>query len=396
MHTINLDRAVFHTRSRIEVAAPILSAQRLLAKEGVHVVARIGEIDLTDADFHRKSIVAGDLSNAVLDTEPDMTSVPASPETQAQRRELREKANAAVAAITHTSVNSLVRANVDGLLLSAVNLEDCQFSGAHGLDKLRISETCTFRVREPRQLRKPSTWRYANRRLIYEEDIWRKARSATENPDKTPEPLAAAEIAGIYRELRKGLEDAKNEPGAADFYYGEMEMRRLSARKRHHRQLPPAPDLHRPSWVERWLLTAYWLVSGYGLRASRTVAAYAVVLLVCALLFMVPWFAYPTPPPERAAAMDPSTGEVRYERPGSADGALPPTACVEPPTDCGRATFTQALEFSARESLALLRNPGAQKLTTTGPGTVLDLALRLLGPILLGMAALAIRARTKR
>jgi hypothetical protein len=27
----------------------------------------------------------------------------------------------------------------------------------------------------------------------------------------------ALEIAGIYRALRKGLEDAKDEPGAADF-----------------------------------------------------------------------------------------------------------------------------------------------------------------------------------
>ena len=31
---------------------------------------------------------------------------------------------------------------------------------------------------------------------------------------------------GLYRALRKGREDVKDEPGAADFYYGEMEMRR--------------------------------------------------------------------------------------------------------------------------------------------------------------------------
>jgi hypothetical protein len=30
----------------------------------------------------------------------------------------------------------------------------------------------------------------------------------------------------LYRALRKGREDAKDEPGAADFHYGEMEMRR--------------------------------------------------------------------------------------------------------------------------------------------------------------------------
>jgi hypothetical protein len=33
-------------------------------------------------------------------------------------------------------------------------------------------------------------------------------------------------VAPLYRALRKAQEDAKDEPGAADFYYGEMEMRR--------------------------------------------------------------------------------------------------------------------------------------------------------------------------
>ena len=40
-----------------------------------------------------------------------------------------------------------------------------------------------------------------------------------------------AEVAAIYRELRAGQEGRKDEPGSADFYYGEMEMRRLAAPK---------------------------------------------------------------------------------------------------------------------------------------------------------------------
>jgi hypothetical protein len=35
-----------------------------------------------------------------------------------------------------------------------------------------------------------------------------------------------AQAAAAYRALRKSREDNKDEPGAADFYYGEMEMRR--------------------------------------------------------------------------------------------------------------------------------------------------------------------------
>jgi DNA invertase Pin-like site-specific DNA recombinase len=37
----------------------------------------------------------------------------------------------------------------------------------------------------------------------------------------------------IYRALRKAQEDKKNEPGAADFYYGEMEMRRHPSASTH-------------------------------------------------------------------------------------------------------------------------------------------------------------------
>jgi hypothetical protein len=59
----------------------------------------------------------------------------------------------------------------------------------------------------------------------------------------------------------KGREDSKDEPGAADFYYGEMEMRR------HSTGTPPS---RRPIVSIIWL---YWLVSGYGLRASRALIA---------------------------------------------------------------------------------------------------------------------------
>jgi len=54
------------------------------------------------------------------------------------------------------------------------------------------------------------------RRIVAEELRWRQ--SHTGRCDKTADHgfVPALEIAGIYRDLRKGLEDAKNEPGAAD------------------------------------------------------------------------------------------------------------------------------------------------------------------------------------
>jgi hypothetical protein len=68
--------------------------------------------------------------------------------------------------------------------------------------------------------------------------------------------------------LRKSREDRKNEPGAADFYYGEMEMRRHSAR-----------------FWDRFIITLYWALSGYGLRASRALGALlALAAITVALL----------------------------------------------------------------------------------------------------------------
>ncbi len=78
-------------------------------------------------------------------------------------------------------------------------------------------------------------------------------------------------LAVMYRQVRAVLEDARNEPGAADLYYGEMEMRRAAARRD-------------AGWGERWLLGGYWLVSGYGLRASRSLAGLAGLILVAAVV----------------------------------------------------------------------------------------------------------------
>ncbi|MFE2720191.1 hypothetical protein ACFXKI_52195 [Streptomyces mirabilis] len=68
-----------------------------------------------------------------------------------------------------------------------------------------------------------------------------------------PDGAGPTQLAPVYRALRKAFEDSKNKPGAADFCYREMEMRR------HDRTVT--------SSAERGLLHAYWMVSGNGLRA---------------------------------------------------------------------------------------------------------------------------------
>ena len=136
-------------------------------------------------------------------------------------------------------------------------------------------------------------------------------------------------MANVYRSLRKAFEDSKNEAGAGDFYYGEMEMRR------HSTENPRA---------ERTILWVYWLLSGYGQRAARAIAALVVLIATVGTLLAV-W------------------GQPAAEAAQIAVGAV------------------------------VLREPGAE-LTEAGQWTVM--VARVLGPVLLALAILAVRARVKR
>jgi hypothetical protein len=59
--------------------------------------------------------------------------------------------------------------------------------------------------------------------------------------DPDPSSTPAHDVAKVYRKLRKSRKDAKDESGAADFYYGEIEMRRAAA----------------PQWSSEWLSWLY-------------------------------------------------------------------------------------------------------------------------------------------
>jgi hypothetical protein len=149
-----------------------------------------------------------------------------------------------------------------------------------------------------------------------------------------PERLAA-----LYRQLRKAQEDAKNEPGAADFYYGEMEMRR------HARSTPLA---------ERLILAAYWAVSGYGLRATRSFVALALLVAGSAVVLQHAGFPGPTP------------------------------------------AYLDSLLYAAGSVLSLSLTIGHLPAVLTHWGDVIRMLLRIAGPVLLGLAALALRGRVKR
>ena len=58
--------------------------------------------------------------------------------------------------------------------------------------------------------------------------------------------LQPAQVAAVYRDRRRSFEAKSDEPGAADFYYGEMEMRRRCAcRRTEASSTRPALSTHR-------------------------------------------------------------------------------------------------------------------------------------------------------
>jgi uncharacterized protein YjbI with pentapeptide repeats len=281
---------------------------------------------------------------------------------------------------------SLRRADVAGLRVANVDLQACRFVGAYNLDKLRIEG-------EPQLTRAPGWWR-TRRKTLAEEQHWRASRTGrwrqrgwypeacklpASHRAQRPAVLSPAQVAVLYRELRKGREDAKDEPGAADFYYGEMEMRRHT---QHEQAQHERRRSHWATWAaartEHAVVWLYWLVSGYALRAWRALTAFTAVILVAALIFA--FWGFPA-------------SELRFRPVGiGPDGALVyEQRPAEPPPGVGR--LPAALRFSAQSATALLRGPDR---VLTPLGEWVAIALRFLGPVLLGLAILSVRGRVRR
>jgi len=331
-----LDRATFEQDITIEVVGAELSCVGTRFTEAATLRLRRAQVVLDAAVFRKPSTVA---------FAPDL------PRRHGQPRLL-----------------SLRGVDVATLTLRELNLAACLFQGAHHLDQLRIEGARPFadtpeawRLQLGRW-RVPIWRRWSRRQTLAEEHRWRAelsrprpARwsridrptwhgSATQTPrwvvertGQQVQPLGPDRLAALYRALRKAQEDSKNQPEAADFYYGEMEMRRQD------------PNTPWPEWVTLWL---YWLISGYGLRGLRALASLAVVVLGLAmLLHLVGYATHPSP-----------------------------------------ASVWGSLLYAASSTLWI----GDDQVRLTGWGKLLRIALRLAGPVLLGLALLSMRNRVKR
>ncbi len=416
-----LNGVVFRERVQIEAAAAACCCQRTRFLAGVQLRVRWAQVALDGADLAAPSILTG---------------VPAFPGIDESRwARALERTRAANIRGSRPRVVSLRHADVAGLTVAAADLRACRFAGAHHLDRLHAEESNYFAYtprgwrwttrqtiaeehhwrarRHPDATISPKGpvfaltsrgWGWVPRQTVAEDHGQRVRRhpDATITLDgqdtmmaatrSTPagrgagwyhlahqppawlevEQVTPAQVAALYRALRKGREDNKDEPGAADFYYGEMEMRRHAKHEqaRHHGHRGPATA----ATIEHAILWLYWLISGYGLRAWRAVMAILVVLALFPVLMVAFGFQHP------------ASGQAT----GAASTSVTTPTQMTQPSDT---SFPAAVVYGARTAIGLSRDPQP---ALTRWGDVMQIIVRITVPVLLGLAVLSIRGRVKR
>ena len=354
-----LDHASFGQSPTLAISADRLDCEGTKLPDGATLHLRWVEVRLEGVDFARPSVLAGVDPFAELDEDPLRRRVVRSWRTERPR----------VLSLRDTDVRNLTLANVD--------LRACRFTGAYSLDQLRLQATVDFAdrpagVKVGRAI--PPLWRWTRRRTLAEEHRWRRtqAKHAGWYPRacrvrglaKQEHSLRPAHIALLYRALRKGREDSKDEPGAADFYYGEMEMRR------HDRTAP---------WPERVVLLLYWVSAGYALRATRALGCLLVLLAMATVLLASTGFAPAPPTAPQTATISSTPTQQRAQI-----SAMPTMTAERPfPDRLGTAALVAVEGAVFRSSDQAL----------TYKGRLIHAALRLVGPVLLGLALLSVRGR---
>ncbi|MGP3920942.1 pentapeptide repeat-containing protein [Nonomuraea sp. 10N515B] len=233
---------------------------------------------------------------------------------------------------TLVAVHTLNGTDVSNFIFSHLDLANARLETAANLDKIVVQGPLAMK-RPPRFRVKRAVLlgEIACRTTMLNRRRWRRLLDS----DVTPVP-SLPELQAAYRALRKSQEDRKDSPGSADFYYGEMEMRRLAS-----------PRLS----VERGILTLYWIVSGYGLRAWRALALLGASLTITTALL------------------------IRFG--------------LTQPTD-----FQESLIFSLQNTISITNTTFLTKMNHTGAW--IQIFQKITGPALIALAALALRGRVKK
>ncbi|RJL30062.1 pentapeptide repeat-containing protein [Bailinhaonella thermotolerans] len=322
---VDLALASFQRLARVELTAETVRFDRTSFPGGARLLVDRAEVWLDDVEFGAASVFG-----ARRDTHVGQVF--------ADRPVLRGVAGTDLANLT----------------VVFCDLSRCSFRGAYNLDRMRVDYMNAFGSSPGRLFARRRTLADEHRfRALHGRPRTRRRWRLAGDSDDDLTAVRGGDVGGDYHALRKGREDEKDEPGAADFYYGEMEIRRLFLRAGLRGALRGREWGRLASTSGDWLLvTLYWLLSGYGLRLWRALTAFAVLVAVAAAAF-VGW--------------------------GFPPGATP--------------SYPDAVRFSLRSAVSLLRGPEA---ALTPAGEWIELVLRFTAPVLLGLALLAVRARVKR
>jgi hypothetical protein len=356
-HVIDLRAATFEGPVEVELDDPDLTVDLRFAR-----VVRPMQFKL--------NVKRTNLTGASLEAE---TTVEAAGELECNQ--LRVRAASTIRKLAgapgRLHVSTLRDASFDATLTIAaeVDVGMCVFQGAQNVDRVVLTTIDSLRVG------------WSGRHALFEEHVWRSSSSRVRGRGwrtRWPVPgelemhgteaLDPGEIALLYRGLRKGLEDSKNAPGAADFYFGEMEMRRASTRRR----------------GERKLLTAYWFVCGYGLRALRAFAAVLLTIVASTTILVAFGFESQTTTSETSTVnIDSQTGTL------SAPQVVRTTTVVK----SDRPSVVETVLFASHAGLSLPQSPDVG-LTTSGAAT--RALLRVVLPVLLGLLFFCLRSQVHR
>ncbi|MFD3716697.1 pentapeptide repeat-containing protein [Streptomyces sp. NPDC058677] len=355
---VNLSGAVFGAPVTLSIAARRLECRRTRWSSTAEVRLRYATVDFSHAVFEYPLTIAAEPESFVLTDGRQLAEAPLT--------------GAPDAAVRMASLRGVDAAH---LVLADVDLSGCLFNGTVHLDQVRLEGTCSFDSVPPgTHWRGGRPVRFTERCALAEEHHWRARQPGAVRgwnvAVRGAGQAGPAQLAPVYRALRKVFEDGKNEPGAADFYYGEMEMRRH--------------DRSGTSRAERGLLHGYWMLSGYGLRASRALGWLAVAMLVTIVLLM--GFGLPNDDSKQEATgtVPPGGGQVTFE-----------IGKDDPHNPTGNRFTGERFEKALTVTLnSVVFRSADQDLTTAG--TYIEMTSRLAEPVLLGLAVLAIRNRVKR
>ncbi|MFD7281758.1 pentapeptide repeat-containing protein [Streptomyces sp. NPDC059862] len=351
---VDLSDAVFESAVTLEVAAGDLRCRRTRWASTAALRLRYAAVDISDAVLEFPVTVAGRSSPFVSPVDEQIDELGLT------------DARVCVMSVSGVDVAHLVLADVD--------LTGCRFVETVHLDQLRLEGRCVLPLPPAGVSRRgwfPVRW--TRRRTLAEEHHWRATRYGAVGWTPAPEGVETHEpavLAPVYRQLRKALEDGKNEPGAADFYYGEMEMRRH--------------DLEAPRG-ERMILGLYWAVSGYGLRAIRALAWLGLAMTATVLAMMLWGLPQDDPDPVSKGRIDGRSVTLTTKKPDPTNPEGPYRRRLS------TARFEKSLRVVAN---SVIFRASGQDLTTAG--TYVEMTTRLVEPALLGLAVLAVRSRVKR